>query len=208
MGNGVERTGGCNPAADGAKHFQMFSPVYGPAPPVWFTRDLSGTNTRRVSCPLLSAIELNTYFAEILSVISCGAMSVLLWSAASPRELESVLDWNAFLMPGIMRLCAWLFVHLHLQGALNVSSLLFSSLHHRKARCRCRCRWGWGWRMGCVYVFGTRDLLGKRGLISCRMIYAISEPGPQSHTEMNLPAHAVFYGIRLQIATICLLFTV
>lgn len=46
--------------------------------------------------------------------------------------------------------------------------------------------------MGCVYVFGTRDLLGKRGLISCRMIYAISEPGPQSHTEMSLPPHAVF----------------
>lgn len=39
--------------------------------------------------------------------------------------------------------------------------------------------------MGCVYVFGTRALLGKWLLISCRMIYAIPEPGPQSHTEMN-----------------------
>lgn len=38
---------------------------------------------------------------------------------------------------------------------------------------------------GCVYVFGPRHLLGKRLLISCRMIDAILEPGPQSHTEMN-----------------------
>lgn len=205
MGNGVERTGGCNPAADGAKHFQMFSPVYGPAPPVWLTRDLSGTNTRRVSCPLLSAIELNLLCWNFICHFLRGNVCASVICSESQRagvcpRLECFPNARQY------ALCAWLFVHPHLQGALNVSSLLSSSLHHRKALCRCR--WGWGWRMGCVYVFGTRDLLGKRCLISCRMIYAISEPGPQSHTEMNLPAHAVFYGIRLQIATICLLFTV
>lgn len=65
-----------------------------------------------------------------------------------------------------------------------------------------------GMKDGCVYVFGLRHLLGKRLLISCRMIDAILEPGPQSHTEMNPSSPHNFYGIRLQITMACFLVTV
>lgn len=189
MGNGVERTGGCNPAADGAKHFQMFSPVYGPAPPVWLTRDLSGTNTRRVSCPLLSAIELNllcwNFICHFLRGNVCAAV---ICSESQRAGVCPRLEW--FPKARQYALCAWLSVHLHLQGALNVSSLLSSSLHHRKALCRCR--WDGDGEWG-VFTFLVPGIIWANDVWLAAEWYMPSQNQVHKVTlRWTPPPHAVF----------------